>query len=405
MRSRAALLILLAALWPGAGAGAPTVVMLSWDGTRHDYPERGALPALSRMAREGARAEHLVPVFPSSTFPNHVSLATGAYPDRHGIVGNRFRDRSRGLFDHSKDASWILAEPIWIAAERQAVTSAVFFWVGSETPWRGLTARYRMAPFDADIPEAAKVRQILAWLDLPEALRPRLILSWWHGADRAGHLDGPDASSVRDALVLQDQQLAALLAGLDARVLWSDVTLLVVSDHGMTSAVQGIPLEDRLASAGIEAETLLETAVAHVFLADPAERPRAREALAGLPGVSLYAPDDLPAALRLGPPSRIGDLVLVAEPSHTFRMGILARLARFFDLKIGAHGYAPDHTDMRGIFYALGRGVPAGARLSAVHATEVAPTIAHLLGIEPPLHAEGQRIPGIEPARAVPEAP
>jgi hypothetical protein len=33
-------------LVPGAGvAGAPTVILLSWDGVRHDYPERTALPA------------------------------------------------------------------------------------------------------------------------------------------------------------------------------------------------------------------------------------------------------------------------------------------------------------------------------------------------------------------------
>ena len=112
----------------------------------------------------------LLPVFPTSTFPNHVSLATGAHVDRHGIVGNVFFDPRHGLYRYSSEASWIEAEPVWVSAERQGVRTASFFWVGSESDWRGTGTTYRRAPFDSGIPEAAKVDQILAWLDLPELL-------------------------------------------------------------------------------------------------------------------------------------------------------------------------------------------------------------------------------------------
>ena len=74
-----------------AGEALPTVIVLSWDGLRHDYLELhgadGGLPALSRMAADGARAERMTPVFPSNTFPGHVSMATGTFPDVHGIEG------------------------------------------------------------------------------------------------------------------------------------------------------------------------------------------------------------------------------------------------------------------------------------------------------------------------------
>ena len=68
----------------------PTVILLSWDGLRHDFPDRGTFPGLKRMEQAGVRAGRLTPVFPSNTFPAHVSLATGTYPDRHGIVDNHF---------------------------------------------------------------------------------------------------------------------------------------------------------------------------------------------------------------------------------------------------------------------------------------------------------------------------
>ena len=92
-------LLLLLSPAPGVAAeqgaaaeGDPTVILLSFDGVRHDYLDRGGLPALERIARTGARARSLTPVFPASTFPSHVALATGAHADRHGIVGNRFYD-------------------------------------------------------------------------------------------------------------------------------------------------------------------------------------------------------------------------------------------------------------------------------------------------------------------------
>jgi arylsulfatase A-like enzyme len=61
----------------------------------------------------------------------------------------------------------------------------------------------------------------------------------------------------------------------------------------------------------------------------------------------------------------------------------------------GAHGYAAERAVMAAVFLALGRGVPAGAKLGVVRAIDVAPTVAKLLGIEPPRHAEGQAIAGV----------
>ena len=63
-------------------------------------------------------------------------------------------DQERGRYAYSGDASWIEAEPLWIASERQGVKTATYFWVGSESDWQGLGTSYRMAPFDGRRPEA-----------------------------------------------------------------------------------------------------------------------------------------------------------------------------------------------------------------------------------------------------------
>ena len=86
----------LAASGAGDEERSNLVILLSWDGMRHDFPERGSYPALRRIEAEGIRAGRLTPVYLSNTFPGHVSLATGAEPNVHGIVDNVFYDRARG---------------------------------------------------------------------------------------------------------------------------------------------------------------------------------------------------------------------------------------------------------------------------------------------------------------------
>jgi hypothetical protein len=395
-------------LWLGlaaAAAGArPVVILLSFDGVRHDYLARDRLPAFERMAREGARAEALVPIFPSTTFPNHVALATGAPADVHGIVGNKFRDAQLGEFDYGNDARFLDAEPLWAAAERQGVPAAVFFWVGSETDWRGVGARYRKAPFDTKVGEEAKVVQILAWLDLPEAERPGLVMSWWHGADHAGHEHGPDAPQTRAALRAQDRALGALLAGLDARKAWGETTLLIASDHGMTAYTKTLDVAATLAEAGVRARVIHGMATAQVDLATPEQAERAVAVLRAVPGLSAWRRDEIPEALRCRHP-RMGDVLALAEPPLALlpgsdRSARFGGIARLFGRAFGAHGYDPARfADMHGIFVALGRGVPAGARLPPVRAIDVAPTVARLLGIEPPAQSEGAPIAGIGAAR------
>jgi predicted AlkP superfamily pyrophosphatase or phosphodiesterase len=385
----------------------PVVILLSFDGVRHDYLDRGGLPAFERIAREGARAEALVPIFPSTTFPNHVALATGTHADRHGIVGNKFLDAELGEFDYGNDARFLDAEPLWAAAERQGVAAATFFWVGSETDWRGVGARYRKAPFDARLGEPEKVAQILAWLDLPEPERPGLIMAWWHGADHAGHDHGPDAKQTTAALRGQDRQLAQLLAGLDARKAWGETTLLVVSDHGMTTYAKTLDVRAMLAEAGVRARVIQAVASAQIHLKQPAQAGRAVEVLRALPGVEAWRREEIPERLRYRHP-RVGDVVALAAPPLALLPGSdrgarFGGLARLLGGALGAHGYDPGRYDaMHGILVAIGRGVPKGARLPRVRAIDVAPSVARLLGIAPPSSSEGEAIAGLSPASPPP---
>jgi len=376
--------------------GEPIVIVLSWDGMRHDYPDLGEFPALKRLEKEGVRAERLIPVFPSSTFPGHVSMATGTYPDRHGIVDNVFLDEQRGRFAYSGDASWIEAEPLWIASERQGVKTATYFWVGSESDWQGQGTSYRIAPFDRSRPESEKVDQILEWLSLPETDRPRLIMSYWAGADSVGHDDGPDSESVVAQIEAQDVQLGRLLEGIDALGLWPRTTLLVVSDHGMAAWTEVLNMNVLLQEAGIDA-VAVGAAVVQVHLQSPVPDTEMRAALenilADVPGAIIHKGNELPDSYRLQRNTRIGDWVVVLPPPYasTRSSGTelwLMQAATWFGKTLGMHGYDPQLPDMGAIFFAVGRGVPEAAP-GVVRQIDLPATVARLLNIEPPKDSEG----------------
>jgi len=76
-------------------SGDPYVVMLSMDGFRWDYPDLYHTPNIDRIAAGGVKAVSLIPSYPTKTFPNHYTIATGLYPDHHGIVQNSFYDPVR----------------------------------------------------------------------------------------------------------------------------------------------------------------------------------------------------------------------------------------------------------------------------------------------------------------------
>ena len=371
----------------------PIVILLSWDGMRHDYAARGEFPGLQRLATEGLRAQRLHTVMPSTTFPGHVSMATGTYPDRHGIVDNRFLDRKRGQYSYSSDADWLQAEPLWIAAERQGVPTATYFWVGSESDWHGQRSRYRIAPFDGERPEAQKVDQILAWLSLPEGQRPRLVMSYWAGVDSIGHYYGPNSDRVAEQIGRQDEQLVRLLDGLDALQLWSRTTLLLVSDHGMTVTGKYLDLAGALAAGGISAR-LFGSALVQVHVAEAAQIAAAGRIIRTFPQATVYEGTRLPAAFRLRHPTRTGDWVAVVPPPFTFTrsVGVTGQLQSLLyaaGWDYGDHGYDPALADMAGVFYALGRGVEPNLVLGEVHQIDIAATVSRLLGIDPPLQSEG----------------
>ncbi len=378
-----------------ADARDPVVILLSFDGTRAD--EVRDLPAFGRMADGGIAAQALRPVFPTNTFPNHVSLVTGVSPARHGIVNNSFKDPERGSFRYDNDPSWLQVEPLWSLVSGAGLRSASFHWVGSEGPWRPSgRGPDEWRPFERGIAEADKIRQIIQWLREDDASRPRLITAWFRGSDGAGHRTGPDSEATRRALASQDRALATLLDVLDREGRWDTTTLLLVSDHGMAAVERRVDLAGALEEAGLRATLRGGGGFGTVTLHRGGTRERAAriasvlEVARGL-GLDAWERGE-GSAQRPDANPRFGDVLVMAPPGTAFARakGIPGRLAA--SALEGSHGYDVDHPAMQGMVAMRGRGVPGGHALATPRAIDVAPTVLSLLGVPIPDWMEGRAL-------------
>ena len=112
-------------------------ILISLDGFRHDYLDRGITPNLDLIVRGGVRAKRMTSQFPSKTFTNHWSIITGLYPETHGIIDNEFYDPATGekftnkIPKHFNDPKWWHGDPLWSTVKSQNEISASMFWVGN----------------------------------------------------------------------------------------------------------------------------------------------------------------------------------------------------------------------------------------------------------------------------------
>ncbi len=92
----------LVCVWCGPAGAQPRadrcVILVTIDGLANFYLDDplADMPTIHKLAHEGARAQGMVSVFPTVTWPNHTALATGAATAKTGVVGNSYLDRHSG---------------------------------------------------------------------------------------------------------------------------------------------------------------------------------------------------------------------------------------------------------------------------------------------------------------------
>jgi len=372
----------------------PYLILISLDGFRWDYVERFKPPHLSDFIKNGVNAEALIPSFPSKSFPNHYTIATGMYPDKNGIVGNTFysykKNETYWKRETIEDGTFYGGTPIWVNADKADMVSASYFFVGSEADIQGIRPTYYYK-YDGKIKNEARVTETLKWLALPPKKRPHLITLYFSDMDDTGHTYGPNNDDeLKKTLFSLDSVLGDLFKGVKESGL--PVNTIIVSDHGMADVLKSnfIPLES------IKNEDLYTTIDNGAILnIHPKNTSQIDSILTYLKtkenNFKVYKTENTPGFEYTPQNKDWGTIQIIPDYGYYFSSSRrIETQNKYPDTVGGVHGYDPNYKDMHGIFYANGPAFKKGFTTSSVKNIHVYPIMCEILDLEIPNDIDGK---------------
>lgn len=434
--------MLLARAAAGADGIAPVadrvVVLISVDGLAHYYFDdpSAEMPTLRQLAAEGARAKMMKVSMPSVTWPNHTTLVTGVNPGRHGVIGNSYLDRATGkvialipdpifkkeqivkvptIYDLAKSAGLKTAAIIWPASRGAPTLDWTVPDVFTDELFQGfaappsLLAEFKQAgiPYEkqGEWCKTGKGQErdrmyVAMFNDILRTHRPNVALLHLVEVDHVEHAHGPRTPEAYAAVKFADDRVREVWEELKS-TFPGKATLIVAADHGFFPYRQQILPNVMLRKAGLlevkgmtivggKARALNQGGASFIYVLDPANRGAVIDRVAALfkdaEGIDVViTPPDFKAYGMADPADdpRMPDVVLSAKSGYSFSdtAGGEMTLTPKSPGLLGTHGYDPNQPDMHAAFVAWGAGIQRGAVVEKIENTDVAPTMAALLGL------------------------
>ncbi|KAF9613997.1 hypothetical protein IFM89_014797 [Coptis chinensis] len=371
----------------------PVVILISSDGFRFGYQFKTPTPNIHRLIRNGTEAETgLIPVFPTLTFPNHYAIVTGLYPDYHGIIANWFTDPNSGetFTTRSHEPHWWLGEPLWQTVVKNGLSAATYFWPGSEVKKGSWNCPPKFCPpYNASVPFEERVDTVLGYFDLPSNEIPSFINVYFEDPDSQGHRVGPDDPHITEAVANIDRIIGKLIAGLEKRGVFDDVTIIMVGDHGMAGTCDGksLYLEDLVPWVQIP-ESWVQSYYPLLAIRPPAgvSPPEVvKNMTEGLnsstvrngKNLKMFLKEDFPARLHYSANYRISPIIgLLDEGFMVEQRNLNQRTCA------GAHGYDNAYFSMRTIFIGHGPQFARGRKVPSFENVQIYNMVTSVLNIQ-----------------------
>jgi predicted AlkP superfamily pyrophosphatase or phosphodiesterase len=377
----------------------PYLILISLDGFRWDYVERFKPPHLTAFIEKGVQAESLIPSFPSKTFPNHYTIATGMYPDKHGLVGNSFysyeKKTTYAIGDREKveDGTFYGGSPIWVTANKAGIVTASYFFVGSEADVQGIRPTYYFR-YDGSVKNEARVDQVLQWLEMPEKERPHMITMYFSDMDDTGHRFGPNNDEqLKKTLMDLDTNLGKLFQGVEQSGL--PVNIIIVSDHGMLE----VPTEKYVPIEKVYNDDLYRTVNNGAIVSIHPHQKSQTDSIyhylkAKEDKFKVYKTEEAPYFEYVPQNKNWGPIQIIPDPGYYFKGLRGINFNKRSDQKVyGEHGFDPSLKAMHGIFYGKGPAFKKGYTIPPIKNIHIYPLMCRILGIDIPSDIDGRLDP------------
>lgn len=372
-------------------------VIISLDGNRWDYPDYYEMPFFDSLATVGVKAR-MEPSFPSSTFPNHYTMATGLVPDHNGLVNNSFwnpaTQHGYALSDPESryDPRYYLGEPVWQTAQKQGVKCGVIYWVGSDIPIGGMyPTYYRKWDDEPHWTFEERADEIVRLLSLPEKDRPRLVMGYFDEPDHQGHVNGPFAPETKAMAEEMDALMHKLYLRLKALPYGDKINFIVAGDHGMTeiSPERFVAWYDVVPQEWVE--RMSGSIPTSIWVKD-GYVDSLYNRLASIEHLNVWRHGEVPDYLDYGTSDRLGQLIVSPDLGWQFNFAPSRNK--------GTHGFDCKETDMMVAFRAVGPDFKQGyeapfteGEQSAFRNIDLYPLLCKLLGVKPaPVDGKLERI-------------
>jgi predicted AlkP superfamily pyrophosphatase or phosphodiesterase len=279
----------------------------------------------------------------------------------------------------AKDPRWWGGEPLWVTLVRSGRRAAAMFWPGTEVAIGGVRPTI-WKPYAKQITTPDRVRQVLEWLAMPESERPSFVSLYFEEVDTAGHDFGVDSPELAAAVARLDAAIGQLVAGIHGLGLDDRVTVVVVSDHGMTalSPDRVVYLDDYVDPDSVDVTEW------HGFLAASPKDGDAGALYRRLhgkhPAMAVYLRSDAPATLHYRDNPRIAPVIGILKIG--WAVTTRERLQRR-TLDAASHGFDPTNRDMGALFVAAGPDVRRAGVIAPFKNVDVYDVLCAVLGVTP----------------------
>lgn len=370
----------------------PTVILIALDGFRPDYLDKYQPKTLNQLAKNGVRAKWLIPSFPTKTFPNHYTVATGLFPDNHGIVENNMYDKNFDAEFHLdneevRKGRWWGGEPVWVTAEKQGQRSASYFFPGTDADILGIRPTYNRE-YNGRVPNELRVDTILSWLDLPPDKRPTMLTLYFSLIDDAGHEFSGDAVETGYEVQNIDRSIKRLVDGLKRRKIDKQANLIIFSDHGMaTYTRRNAIILDEMFDKELAERVFYVGEFVQIFPKAGKEEEIYNQIKSKLPSkAKIYRKLELPAKYKFGRHPRIAPLLVLPDEGEivmTRKAFEQVKKDGGLDKPRGTHGYDNALESMRATFIAHGAAFKKGAVVEPFENIEIYNLMCKILNLSP----------------------